>query len=76
MPNLTIKIDDDELIRRAKVYAAQRKTSLSALVRTYLEKLVTSEDDYERARKRALRWMKKGVPMGGSPLSRSKSHER
>ncbi len=70
MPNLTIKIDDEEFIRRAKVVAAKRGTSLSALLRDYLGDLVTRDENYERARKRALIAMKRGVHLGGTPLSR------
>jgi plasmid stability protein len=76
MPNLTVKIDDEELVRRAKVYAAQRKTSLSSLVREYLESLVASQDSYEMARERAMKWMSEGIPMGGTPLSRERTHDR
>ena len=76
MPNLTIKIDDEELIRRAKMLAAEKGTSLSALVRDYLEQLVHGGDEYERARRRAMRWMRKGLPLGGKPLTREEAHDR
>jgi hypothetical protein len=76
MPNLTIKIDDEELIRRAKMLAAQKGTSLSGLVRDYLETLVHGDDEYERARRQALRWIRRGLPLGGKPLTREEAHER
>ncbi len=76
MPNLTIKIDDEELIRRAKMLAAGKGTSLSALVRDYLEKLVRGDDEYEGARRRAMRWMRKGLALGGKPLTREEAHDR
>lgn len=75
MPNLTIKIDDEELIRRAKTIAASRKSSLSAMVRVFLEGLVRREDEYESARRRAMRQMRLGKRMGGKPLSRDEAHD-
>jgi hypothetical protein len=74
MSNVTVKIDDPELVRRAKVLAAGRGSSLSGLVREYLVKLVGQESDYERARRRASRWMRKGLELGGRPLSRDEVH--
>jgi len=38
MKNITITVDDD-LYRRARIVAAQNETSLTALVRNYLESL-------------------------------------
>lgn len=75
MPNLTIRIDDEELIRRAKVIAASRKSSLSAMVRAFLERLVRREDEYESARRRAVSQMRRGRRMGGRPLSRDEAHD-
>ena len=76
MPNITIRIDDEILVRRAKVIAAQRGTSLSALVRSHLEELVQREDEYERAADKALRMMGEGLDLGGEPLSREEAHDR
>ena len=75
MPNLTIRIDDPELIRRAKVLAAERGVSLSAMVRDYLQQLVRRHDDYQRARRKALREMRKGHRLGGQPLSRTEVYD-
>jgi len=75
MPNLTIKIDNEGLIRQAKVLAARRGVSVSALVRTFLTDLVQQEDEYERARKRAVRNMRCGLSMDGEPLSRDEVYD-
>lgn len=75
MPNLTIRIDDEELIRRAKVLAVQRSTSISAMVRAYLMDLVRRDDEYAAAQKRAMSNMRRGLPMGGSPLSRDEVYD-
>jgi plasmid stability protein len=69
MPNITIRIDDKELVTRAKVLAARRGTSLSALVRQYLSELVGGVEEYEKARRQASRVLRRGLPLGG-PLTR------
>ena len=76
MPNITIRIDDEKLVRRAKVLAAKRGTSLSALVRKHIEDLVQREEEYERAIEKALLMMREGLALGGRPLSREDSHDR
>ena len=49
--NLTLQLDD-EMIRRAKVIAASRDTSVSRLVAEHIADLVTREDQYESAKRR------------------------
>jgi len=51
--NLTLSLPE-ELIRSAKVLAAKRGTSLSAMVRDSLERLVGSQDEYQAAAERIL----------------------
>jgi plasmid stability protein len=75
MPNLTIKIDDEELLRRAKVLAAERGTSLSAMVREYLIDLVDRDAEYERARKRAHKTLDQALHLGGRPLAREEIYD-
>ncbi len=75
MPNLTIKIDDEEIIRRAKVMAAKRGTSVSAMLRAYLYDLVSRDKDYERSQKQAFLTMKRGLHLGGAPLSREEIYD-
>lgn len=70
MPNITIRIDDAEIIRRAKILAAERGTTLSAMFRAYLIDFIGQNDGYDLARKRALRSLREGLPLGGRPLSR------
>lgn len=50
MRNVTVSLDD-EIYQRARVRAAELGTSLSALVRGYLENLGTDETEAERLRK-------------------------
>jgi hypothetical protein len=45
--NITVSLPDD-LYRRARIKAAERDTSVSALVRGFLIKLGEEESDFER----------------------------
>jgi plasmid stability protein len=76
MANVTIKIDDEKLIHAAKIVAARRGTSLSGMVRDYLASVVSHDGAYDRARAKAMRHMKRGLALGGQPLSRDEAHER
>jgi predicted transcriptional regulator len=74
--NITLKLDR-ELLRRAKVLAAERDTSVSALVAEQLEKAVREREGYEQARRRALAILKKGFDLAYKPpASRDDLHER
>jgi uncharacterized protein YdaU (DUF1376 family) len=54
--NITVTVDD-ETYRRARIKAAERDTSVSALVARFLTELATGETDTERLKReeRALR---------------------
>jgi hypothetical protein len=54
--NITVSIDD-ETYRRARIKAAERDTSVSALVKNFLAGLAAGESDFERLKReeRALR---------------------
>jgi hypothetical protein len=56
MKNITVSIDD-ETYRRARIKAAERDTSVSALVKHFLAGLAAGESDFERLKReeRALR---------------------
>ena len=56
MKNITVSLDD-EVYRRARMIAAQRDTSVSALVKRYLVDLGSGEGKEERLKReeRALR---------------------
>jgi signal transduction histidine kinase len=51
--NITLAVDES-VLEQVKVYAAERKTSVNALVRDYLDQLAKSADRTERARRRLL----------------------
>ncbi|HYZ42516.1 MAG TPA: hypothetical protein VE687_18115 [Stellaceae bacterium] len=56
MKNITVSLDD-ETYRRARMIAAQRDTSVSALVKGFLVELASGETESERLKRqeRALR---------------------
>jgi len=73
--NLTVQLDRDT-IRKAKVLAARRGTSVSALVAAQIQESVRAEDAYEAARRSALELLERGFHLGGMRLSRDELHER
>ena len=62
--NLTLKLPVGT-IRKAKVVAAERGTSISALVARKIEELVGKDAEYQAARRRALEWLGQGWHLGG-----------
>ncbi len=50
MKNITVALSDD-VYRRARIKAAERDSSVSALVREFLEKLSQEESDFERRKR-------------------------
>jgi len=74
--NVTVALDD-ETYRRARVAAAERGTSLSALVRGYLEQLGTGESELDRL-KREERALRERITnfRAGNRYSRDELHER
>ena len=74
--NLTIRISS-ETVRKAKILAARRSTSISRLLSEQLETLVADEEAYERAERSALALLEQGFPLGGRiTASRDALHER
>jgi predicted transcriptional regulator len=74
--NITLTLDDN-LIRKAKVIAARRNRSVSALLRDELFRLVTEDEAYETAKRAALKRLEQGSHFGGGPLpSRDELHDR
>ena len=73
--NLTVQLDE-EIIRDAKVVAANRGTSVSALVARQLETLVKDEARYEEAWRRARKSMTNVVERGGRTWRREELHDR
>lgn len=76
MKNITVTVDD-ETYRRARIKAAERDTSVSALVKRFLAELVDGESDAERLKReeRALR-ERIGSFRAADRLSREDVHGR
>jgi predicted transcriptional regulator len=74
--NVTLKLDS-ELLREAKVLAAEEGRSISALLTERLEALVRERKEYDHARRRALARLREGLDLGWTPpRSRDELHER
>lgn len=74
--NLTLSLDR-QTIRKAKILAARRSTSISGLVTTQIELLVGEEEAYERAERDAIALLDQGFHLGGKVrASRDELHER
>ncbi|MCX6591205.1 MAG: DUF6364 family protein [Acidobacteria bacterium] len=78
--NLTLSLQED-LIKRARIMAAQRDTSITALVSELLEDAATKHDaqeTYDQAMAALLADMRRGYDLGmdQNKPSRDEAHER
>jgi predicted transcriptional regulator len=76
--NVTLAIPKD-LLRKVKILAAQRQTSISALLARALQELVQREETYDHARQRHLTLLEQGFDLGTAGMSgwrRDELHER
>ena len=62
--NITLSVDKD-LIKKGKVIAAQKDTSVSKMLSEQLRQLVEDKEKYETAKRSALQNLKKGYHLGG-----------
>jgi hypothetical protein len=68
---------DTELLREARILAAQEGTSVSRLLADRLEELIRRHKAYDAAKRRALSRLRKGFALGWTrPPSRDRLHER
>lgn len=74
MPNLTITTDED-VLRWARIRAAEQNTSVARLVGELLRQHMTSESQYEAARRRFMDRKPRRLSRGPYP-SREELHER
>ena len=76
--NITLAVPKS-LLRRIKILAVQRNSSVSALLTKMLEELVSTEDAYARARRRHLASLQRRSNLGTGgrrAWSRDELHER
>jgi predicted transcriptional regulator len=74
--NMTLHLDE-EVVRMAKILAAQRGTSMSQLLADQIREMFTREAAYEAARRRAEERLAHGYELGWSkPATRDELHDR
>ena len=74
--NITLSIDK-ELIKKARIIAAHRQTSISGMLSSELLKVIQMTEKYELAQLKAIDNLKKGFHLGGGTIpSREDLHER
>ena len=76
--NVTLSLPKD-VLRQAKLVAVQRQVSLSRLLTHLIEDLVSSEQRYERSRRRHMAILEQGYDLGTrgrARASREELHER
>ena len=76
--NITLALPRD-ILRRVKVLAAQRQTSVSNLLTQALTRLVEQEEQYTRAQRRHLQRLERAPDLGTRGTLRTKRdqlHER
>ena len=76
--NVTLALPADT-VRRLKVLAAERGSSISCMLTEALDEILARDDQFERARRRALARLEHGYDLGtGGQISwtRDELHER
>jgi hypothetical protein len=73
--NVTLSLTR-RVIRKARILAARRETSISGLLSQEIESLVASEEAYERSERQAVALLEQGFHLGGKIAGRDKLHER
>jgi hypothetical protein len=73
--NITLAIEQD-LLRKARVLAAERGTSVSRLLADELARIVGDAARYDQARSEAMADLDRGLRLGGRPASRDTLHDR
>jgi len=74
--NVTLKLDAD-LLREARVMAAEEGRSLSALLADRLEAMIRDRKAFDKARRRALARLREGLDLQWTaPKGREELHER
>jgi hypothetical protein len=73
--NLTVQLETD-VIRRVRIVAAKRGTSISALAATQLAALVDEDERFDQARDRAVAILERAASRGGRKWTRGELHDR
>ena len=62
--SITLSIEKD-IIKKGKLRAAQKGTSLSKMLNDHLKQTICREEHYEAAKRSALHTLKRGFNLGG-----------
>ena len=62
--NVTLSVEKD-LIKKGKVVAARKDSSISKMLADLLKNMVENDDHYEAAKRSAFQLLKKGLHLGG-----------
>ena len=74
--NITLSLEKD-LIKKGKVIASKRETSLSRLLSDFLKQIINEEEFYDLSKRKALNILERGFHLGGKiTCSREELHER
>ena len=74
--NITLSLEKD-LIKRGRIIASKKETSLSRLLSDFLREIINEEEQYELSKRKAMSILNKGYHLGGKiRSSREKLHER
>ena len=74
--NVTLKLDSD-LLREARILAAEEGRSINALLTERLDAMVRERKAFDKARRRALARLRVGLDLRWTPpKSRDELHER
>lgn len=76
--NITLSIPK-EILKKAKLLAVKKNTSLSGLLTEALVELVEKDEGYEQARQRHLAWLEQSADLGTRgeiTWKRAELHER
>ena len=74
--NITVSLSR-QVLRKAKILAARRETSISGLIALQIESMIGEDEAYERAQRQATALLERGFGLGGViRASRDELHER
>ncbi|MGD0829466.1 MAG: hypothetical protein ABR907_00890 [Terracidiphilus sp.] len=74
--NITLKIESD-LLREARVLAAEEGSSISAMLAARLEQAIRERSGFDHARRNAIARLRSGFDLRWTPSrSRGEMHER
>ena len=75
LKNVTLNLDE-QIITRVRHIAVDDKKSVSAWVSELIERTLNDVDEYEQARRAAIKTLNQGLHLGGRPLGREEVHDR